>query len=91
MSFRALQHLATQLIHLVSLTSHITYATCLTALASGFVGAKLGGEYFGLVVSNGLSLAVISTLLALGVGLSLLGKSEGEAGDVAAEAGLGEE
>lgn len=42
------------------------------AIVLGFVGAKLGGEFFGYDVSTELSLGVITGLLGGGIGLSLL-------------------
>ena len=40
----------------------------------GFVGFKLGAEYFGMEVSNEASLGVIVTMLSGGIGLSLATK-----------------
>lgn len=42
------------------------------ALVLGFVGAKLGGEFFGYDISTELSLGVITGLLSAGVGLSVI-------------------
>lgn len=46
------------------------------AIVLGFVGAKLGGEFFGYDVSTELSLGVITSLLGGGIGLSLIERQE---------------
>lgn len=46
------------------------------AFVLAFVGAKLGGEFFGYDVSIGASLGVITSLLGAGVGFSLLERQE---------------
>ena len=55
------------------------------AIILGFVGAKLGAEYFGVEVSNELSLGVIVTMLSSGIGLSLALKENDEEAAIEAE------
>ncbi len=49
----------------------LPYLKPAVALILGLVGGKLGLEYFGYEISNGLSLTVITSLLGAGVGASL--------------------
>lgn len=46
------------------------------AIVLGFVGAKLGGEFFGYDVSTALSLGIITCLLGGGIGLSFIERQE---------------
>jgi predicted tellurium resistance membrane protein TerC len=50
----------------------LVYLEKAVALVLGFVGAKLGAEYFGQEVSTETSLAVIFVILGAGVAASLL-------------------
>lgn len=63
---------------LASAAAELEYLEPAVAIILGFVGAKLGAEFFGYQVSNEVSLGVISLLLAGGIGLSL-GEKEAEA------------
>mmetsp|Transcript_40660 Transcript_40660/g.49317 ORF Transcript_40660/g.49317 Transcript_40660/m.49317 type:complete len:405 (-) Transcript_40660:522-1736(-) len=55
-----------------SAVEDLVYLQPAVALVLGFVGTKMVGEYCGLEVSTEASLAVVATLLAGGIGLSLL-------------------
>jgi predicted tellurium resistance membrane protein TerC len=55
------------------------------AIILGFVGVKLGAEYFGMAVSNEASLGVIVTMLSGGIGLSLATKDADEDDEGASE------
>lgn len=57
---------------LSSAVEDLVYVRPAVAIVLGFVGAKLGGEFFGYDVSTGLSLAVIMGLLGTGIGFSLI-------------------
>lgn len=49
----------------------LPYLKPCVAVILGFVGSKLGAEYFGYDLPNSLSLATIMSLLGVGVGASL--------------------
>jgi TerC family integral membrane protein len=55
---------------------NLPYLRPAVAAVLGFVGAKLGAEYFGYDLSPALSLLVIGSLLGSGVGLSLVARGE---------------
>ncbi|CAM9389646.1 unnamed protein product [Chrysoparadoxa australica] len=62
---------------LATAVGDLQYLRPAVAVVLSFVGCKLGGEYFGYEVSTGLSLAIITALLASGVGASLIAKPTG--------------
>eukprot|EP00980_Cylindrotheca_fusiformis_P007299 scaffold1525_cov142-Cylindrotheca_fusiformis.AAC.99 len=55
----------------------LEYLETAVAIILGFIGSKMIAEYFGLLIPTEISLGVVITLLACGVGLSLL-KQAGE-------------
>ena len=61
---------------LSSAVEDLVYLRPAVAAVLAFVGAKLGGEFFGYNVSIGVSLGVITGLLGAGIGFSLLGRLE---------------
>ena len=61
---------------LSSAVEDLVYLRPAVAFVLAFVGAKLGGEFFGYDVSIGASLGVITSLLGAGVGFSLLERQE---------------
>jgi predicted tellurium resistance membrane protein TerC len=63
---------------LANAVDDLPYLRPAVAIVLGFVGAKLGAEYFGYDISTGLSLGVITGLLSGGVGLSLYEKRAAE-------------
>ena len=56
--------------------SELEYLEPAVAVVLGFIGCKMVAEYFGVHVPTELSLGVVATLLAGGVGASLLDKSD---------------
>eukprot|EP00752_Nemacystus_decipiens_P012890 g11410.t1 len=62
---------------LSSAVEDLVYLRPAVAIVLGFVGAKIGGEFFGFDVSTELSLGVITGLLGGGIGLSLLERQAG--------------
>jgi predicted tellurium resistance membrane protein TerC len=46
------------------------------AVVLGFIGGKMIAEYFGVAISTSFSLAVVSGVLSIGVGLSLWKKGQ---------------
>lgn len=61
---------------LANAVEDLKYVRPAVAIVLAFVGAKLGGEYFGYDISTTLSLSVISTILGSGVGLSMYARQE---------------
>ncbi|CAM9394190.1 unnamed protein product, partial [Hapterophycus canaliculatus] len=61
---------------LSSAVEDLVYLRPAVAVVLGFVGAKLGSEFFGYCVSTELSLGIITGLLATGVGASLIERQE---------------
>lgn len=61
---------------LSSAVEDLVYVRPAVAIVLGFVGAKLGGEFFGYNVSTELSLGVILAFLGGGIGLSLIQRTE---------------
>lgn len=59
---------------LANAVQDLEYLEPAVAVVLGFVGLKLGAEYFGIEISNEVSLAVISGLLGTGVAASLAAK-----------------
>lgn len=60
---------------LANAVQDLEYLEPAVAAVLGFVGLKLGGEYFGVEINNQLSLAVITAALGTGVGASLIAKN----------------
>jgi len=56
--------------------SELQYLEKAVAVVLGFIGAKLIAEYLGYTISTESSLAVVVTVLGLGVAASLLDKSD---------------
>eukprot|EP00586_Coscinodiscus_wailesii_P019802 CAMPEP_0172513552 /NCGR_PEP_ID=MMETSP1066-20121228/253514_1 /TAXON_ID=671091 /ORGANISM="Coscinodiscus wailesii, Strain CCMP2513" /LENGTH=346 /DNA_ID=CAMNT_0013293877 /DNA_START=483 /DNA_END=1524 /DNA_ORIENTATION=+ len=52
--------------------SDLQYLEPAVAVVLGFIGAKLIGEYFGLLIPTELSLLIVASLLFVGVGASIL-------------------
>lgn len=57
---------------LASAVEDLVYLRPAVAAVLGFVGCKIGGEFFGYDVSTGLSLGIITGVLAAGVAASLI-------------------
>jgi len=55
--------------------SELDYLQPAVGIVLGFIGSKLGLEYYGYEISTGVSLGVVAALLGGGVGLSVLTKS----------------
>ena len=71
---------------LADAVENLPYLEPAVAIILGFVGLKLALEYFGFPVDDAVSLAIISSLLGGGVGLSILfppgeEEEEGKGGD----------
>lgn len=56
--------------------SDLEYLEPAVAVVLGFIGAKLVGEYFGYGIPTELSLAIVVSVLASGVGISLVSKGQ---------------
>lgn len=54
----------------------LEYLEPAVALVLGFIGAKMIGEYCGLLIPTNVALAVVATVLGSGVGLSVLEKQK---------------
>ena len=54
----------------------LKYLEPAVALVLGFIGAKMITEYFEYLIPTNIALAVVATLLASGVGLSVLEKQK---------------
>lgn len=74
----AIMGLRSLYIILSKLASELKYLEKAVAVVLGFIGGKLIAEYFGIVISTELSLAVVVTMLGAGVAASLIDESEEE-------------